>query len=244
MSKRFFDIFISFSLLIILLPFFLIFSFLIWYQDFFSPLYISKRTGKDGVEFKFYKFRSMKIRADESGVNSTSSDDSRITSIGAIIRKYKVDELPQLINVFFGQMSLVGPRPNVSADVKIYTEAEKKLLTVKPGITDFSSIVFSDEGDILAFSKNPDLKYNQVIRPWKSRLGLLYIRESNFLLDVKLILITVVSIFSKKYALRLINLVLENLNAEKNLIKVCLRDEELNPYPPPGKDKIVENIDL
>jgi lipopolysaccharide/colanic/teichoic acid biosynthesis glycosyltransferase len=105
------------------------------------------------------------------GVDSTSSSDNRITPIGKIVRKFKLDELPQLFHVLTGKMSLVGPRPNVWNDVKIYTKEEKELLSIKPGITDFSSIIFSDEGDILSNYKNPDLKYNQLIRPWKSRLG-------------------------------------------------------------------------
>ncbi|RPF75035.1 MAG: sugar transferase [Rickettsiales bacterium TMED289] len=244
MIKRSFDIFFSFCLIIFFLPVFLVVSFLIWQQDFFSPLYVSKRIGKEGIEFKFYKFRSMKVNADTSGVNSTSANDSRITFIGKIIRKFKIDELPQLINVLFGQMSLVGPRPNVQADVSIYTEIEQKLLKVKPGITDFSSIVFSDEGEILEDSKNPDLKYNQVIRPWKSRLGLLYIEKSNFLLDIKLIVITIISIFSRKYSLILINMTLKKLDAGKKLINICLREKKLTPYPPPGKNEIVATIDF
>ena len=101
-------------------------------------------------------------------------------------------------HVFIGKMSLVGPRPNVWNDVKIYTEVEKKLLSVKPGITDFSSIIFSDEGEILSKFEDPDLKYNQLIRPWKSRLGLFYIKKRSFLLDTLLISVTLIAIFKKK----------------------------------------------
>ena len=111
----------------------------------------------------------MIINADSSGVDSTSATDSRITSIGHVIRRFKLDELTQLWNVFLGDMSLVGPRPNVRKETDLYTIPEKLLLTVRPGITDISSIIFSDEGDILANKKDPDLAYNQLIRPWKSR---------------------------------------------------------------------------
>ena len=123
------------------------------------------------------KIRSMIINADKTGVDSTSSDDMRITSVGKVIRKLKLDELSQLWNVLIGDMSLVGPRPNVKSETDLYTKIEKNLLNVKPGITDFSSIVFSDEGDILSGSDDPDLLYNQLIRPWKSRLSLFYIEK-------------------------------------------------------------------
>ena len=109
----------------------------------------------------------MKINADKSGVDSTSNKDPRITGIGRFIRKYKIDELSQLFNVFLGSMSLVGPRPNVKRDTDLYTSLEKDLFLAKPGITDFSSIVFADEGDILEGHLDPDLAYNQLIRPWK-----------------------------------------------------------------------------
>ena len=119
----------------------------------------------------------MSISADKNGVNSTSLNDARITPVGHKIRKYKLDEFTQLWNVLIGDMSLVGPRPNVLVDTNLYTKVERKLLTVRPGITDFSSIVFSDEGKILENKKDPNLSYNQFIRPWKSRLGLIYIEK-------------------------------------------------------------------
>ena len=148
MLKRFFDISFSFVGLVLISPLFLLFMFLVFVYDFHSPFYIASRVGRGGKSFKMIKLRSMKINADKSGVASTANDDNRITPVGKIIRKFKFDELSQLINVFLGSMSLVGPRPQVAQDVSLYTEKEKKLLTSKPGITDYSSIVFSDEGDI------------------------------------------------------------------------------------------------
>lgn len=240
MIKRSTDISISIFILILTSPILFIFSILIWLGDRSNPIYVAKRIGKDGKEFNFYKLRSMVINADVTGVDSTSASDIRITSIGKLIRKFKIDELPQLWHVLMGKMSLVGPRPNVWNDVKIYTEVEKKLLTVKPGITDFSSIVFSDEGEILSKFEDPDLKYNQLIRPWKSRLGLFYIKKRSFILDMLLIFITIVAIFKKKIAYSCIVRILKYYNADIDLIRVCRRDKELEPFPPPGSKEIVK----
>jgi lipopolysaccharide/colanic/teichoic acid biosynthesis glycosyltransferase len=192
------------------------------------------RMGENMKPFRMYKFRSMTVNADKSGVTSTSGNDNRITPIGKYIRKFKLDEVSQFINVFLGDMSFVGPRPQVIQHVENeYTPAEKKLLSVKPGITDISSIVFSDEGEILKDSTDPDLDYNLLIRPWKSRLGLIYIKESNLLLDFKLIVITIIAIVNKPKALKYINTLLVNINADKTLIEVCLRNKTLLPNTPP-----------
>ena len=176
----------------------------------------------------------MSINADKNGVNSTSSNDTRITPVGYKIRKYKLDEFTQLWNVLIGDMSLVGPRPIVLADANLYTSVERNLLTVRPGITDFSSIVFSDEGKILENKKDPDLAYNQLIRPWKSRLGLIYIEKKNFILDLQLIYYTVISLFSRQYALDWVSQKLTQLNADANMVKIAKRKDDLTPFPPPG----------
>lgn len=238
--KRLFDIIASFFGLLLMSPILLLFIFLIWLQDFRSPLYIAPRVGRNGRIFKMVKLRSMVVNADKAGVDSTSADDKRITWVGRIIRRYKLDEFSQLWNVLWGQMSLVGPRPNVMKDVELYTDEEQHLLDVRPGITDFSSIVFSDEGDILAGSGNPDLRYNQVIRPWKSRLGLLYIENLSFCLDLKIILLTLVAIISKPLALKGVQKILRKLGANKQLLEVARREGPLQPYPPPGADRVVE----
>ena len=237
--KRAFDFLLGIVGMIFLSPIIFIFMFLVWLQDYNSPFYISRRVGKAGKSFNFIKLRSMVVNADSSGVDSTSLNDKRITSTGKTIRRYKIDEIPQLIHVISGKMSFVGPRPNVSADVDLYTEEEVKLLSVSPGITDISSIVFSDEGDILSGSKDPDLKYNQVIRPWKSRLGLLYIENKSFTLDITLIFITIISIVNRNYALKLVNKLLISLDANQLLVDVCKRENDLKPYPPPGSKDIV-----
>tara|TARA_B100001540_G_C15732822_1_gene608440 strand:+ start:347 stop:1021 length:675 start_codon:yes stop_codon:yes gene_type:complete len=213
---------------------------LVWLQDLKSPFYIADRVGKNRKIFKMVKLRSMVIGADKSGVDSTGANDSRITTIGKLIRKFKLDEISQLWNVLLGDMSLVGPRPNVKTETDMYTEEEGLLLSVKPGITDFSSIVFSDEGDILANKIDPDLSYNQLIRPWKSRLGIIYIKNQSLRLDIELIFCTVLAIVSKKDALKSINKKLLRLNAEDNVTRVAKREDELTPFPPPGSNKVVE----
>ena len=241
MLKRIFDIIVSLVGLIIMSPVLISFSFLIWLQDRHNPLYLAPRVGKSNKTFMMIKLRSMVINADQSGVDSTTSVDKRITSIGHIIRKIKLDEFSQLINVLLGQMSLVGPRPQVQRDVNLYTNNERKLLDVVPGITDFASIVFSDEGHILEDETDPDLAYNQLIRPWKSRLSLFYINNRTFLIDLKLIIITAIAIISKKRALLAVHSVLSALNAPENLLSISRRKNLLVPTPPPGTDNIVRS---
>ena len=223
------------------MPLIIIFSLLIWLQDFKSPFYIADRVGKYGKQFKMIKFRSMIVNASSSGVDSTAEDDNRITDIGKVVRKFKIDEIPQLFNVFIGQMSFVGPRPNVLNETNLYSKVENKILTVRPGITDFSSIVFSDEGDILKGSKNPDLRYNQIIRPWKSRLAIIYIENQSLLIDIKLIIWTILGIINKRLVLKNITNFLINIDCDQKLINACKRDKELEPFPPPGFNNIINS---
>lgn len=239
MIKRFFDLVCSVVGLVATLPIWLPSMVLIYWGDKHSPFYVAERSGRGGVPFRMIKFRSMVVNADRSGVDSTGANDSRITPVGAFVRRYKVDELPQLVNVIKGDMSLVGPRPNVEREVALYTTEERHLLDVRPGITDISSIVFSDEGDILAESIDPDLDYNQLIRPWKSRLGLLYVRKSSLWLDVRIILLTAVAIRDRQKALAGVDRLLHDLGAEAELRRVARRCEGLVPSAPPGCDDIV-----
>jgi lipopolysaccharide/colanic/teichoic acid biosynthesis glycosyltransferase len=183
----------------------------------------------------------MIVNADKSGVDSTSSNDKRITGVGRFIRKYKLDELSQLWNVLIGDMSLVGPRPNVKRETDLYTIEEKKLLSVRPGITDFSSIVFSDEGEILKDQEDPDIAYNQLIRPGKSMLGIFYINNRDVILDLKLIFLTAVAIISKENALKSVVSLLRQMKADDILVQIAAREKELAPMPPPGATNIVTN---
>lgn len=237
--KRIFDIFASMMGLIAASPILLPTAILVWRQDGCSPFYIAPRVGIGERNFQMVKLRSMVLNADRSGVDSTSGNDPRITPIGRFIRKYKLDELTQLWNVLIGDMSFVGPRPNVQIETSLYTLDEKQLLTVRPGITDFSSIVFSDEGDILKGVKDPDIAYNQLIRPWKSRLGLVYVNNQSMMLDFQLIVFTIIAIFSRKNALTWVEGKLKSLKADPQIIQVSRRSEKLYPYPPPGMDEIV-----
>lgn len=235
MMKRFLDIILSLIGIILFSPIILLTIFFIWIYDFNTPFYTPLRMGKKMIPFKMYKFRSMVLNADKSGVTSTSDNDKRVTPIGKVIRRFKLDEISQFINVFIGNMSFVGPRPQVIDHVKNeYNSLEKTLLNAKPGITDISSIVFSDEGEILKNSIDPDLDYNLLIRPWKSRLGILYVNNHNILLDIKLISITLIAILNKNLALKYINKILINLNADNELIEVCKRQKKLEPSSLPS----------
>ena len=239
--KRIFDFILALIGLIISSPILLPVIFLVWIQDWHSPFYIAPRVGKGEKPFKMLKLRSMIVNADKSGVDSTSSNDKRITGVGKFIRKYKLDELSQLWNVLIGDMSLVGPRPNVKRETDLYTIEEKKLLTVRPGITDFSSIVFSDEGDILKDQSDPDIAYNQLIRPGKSMLGIFYIEKRTFLIDIELIYLTAIAIISKEKALNSLVLILKKLGANELMITIASRKQNLYPMPPPGAINIVTN---
>lgn len=244
MLKRLIDFMASAFGLLFVAPVMLPVMVLVWLQDRHSPFYIADRAGYRGKNFRMVKLRSMVINADKSGVDSTSANDRRITAVGHFIRRFKLDELSQLWNVMIGDMSLVGPRPNVASEVSRYTNEEKGLLEAKPGITDISSIVFSDEGDILKDSRDPDLDYNRLIRPWKSRFGLLYIEHQGFLLDMMLIALTIVAIVSKRKALIAVSFILQTLDAPDELVAVAERQTMLVPYAPPGANRPVEASDL
>lgn len=241
--KRFFDFLLSLLILIFISPVLIVVSILVWLQDFKSPLYIANRVGKNETIFRMIKLRSMIINAEKSGVDSTSSDDQRITKVGKLIRKFKLDELTQLLNVLTGSMSLVGPRPNVKRETDLYTPEEKRILTVRPGITDFASIVFSDEGAILSGKPDPDIAYNQLIRPGKSELAIFYIDHSSLILDIKLIALTAIAIFSRDLALLWLCSILKGLSAPEHLIKLASRKFDLIPMPPLGSSEIVYNRD-
>ena len=239
MLKRAFDFSASLCGLVVASPVLVPTMIAVWLQDYKSPFYVAPRVAKGGGTFKMIKLRSMVINADKSGVDSTSANDRRITAVGHFIRRYKLDELTQLWNVLIGDMSLVGPRPNVQREVDLYTNAEKMLISARPGITDLASIVFSDEGDILKDSKDPDLDYNRLIRPWKSRLALLSIEHSSFILDIRIIILTLMAVASRRDALRGVQSILRDLNAPEEVCHAAARLEPLKPYPPPGSNEVV-----
>jgi len=196
MLKKIFDFILSLLGLTLTLPLLLLISFLIKKESPGPAFYRGKRTGKDGEEFRIFKFRTMVPDAENLGGPSTAGDDRRLLKIGSFLRKYQLDELPQLINVLKGEMSLVGPRPEVKMYVDMMTDEErKKILSVKPGMTDFASLWNFHEGEILKGAKEPEVIYMEKIRPEKIRLQLEYVKNRSFLLDLKIILKTILKIF-------------------------------------------------
>jgi lipopolysaccharide/colanic/teichoic acid biosynthesis glycosyltransferase len=216
--------------------------FLVWWQDHNSPFYIAPRVGRCGQKFAMVKLRSMIVNADKNGASSTSNDDPRITSVGRIVRRYKLDELTQLWNVLRGEMSLVGPRPQVQSGVDLYSSRELDLLSVRPGITDFASIVFSDEGSILAGYADPDEAYDKLIRPGKSALGLFYIEHQSVSLDLQLVVLTLVAIVSRRRALKAVQALLVKFHAPPDLVRLAGRTEPLDPLLPPGFNRASESV--
>lgn len=241
MVKRLFDIVVSIIGLIVTAPIWGTFALIIYFQDFHWPFYIAPRVGLRGRMFKMMKLRSMIVNADKSGVDSTSNSDNRITKVGHIVRRFKIDELPQLFNVLAGDMSMVGPRPQVKRGTDVYTDEEMHILDVRPGITDLASIVFSDEGSILSDKADPDDAYDKLIRPWKSRLCLLYVREHNLVLDMQIILLTALALVEKPLALRYVARILDEMNADEKLKTIAKRAIPLYSIPPPMHNEILRS---
>ncbi len=244
MVKRLLDIVFATIGLVVLAPVLLPTMVLIWLQDLRSPFYVATRMGRGGRPFQMVKLRSMVIEAGAAGIDSTAANDPRITAVGRFVRVCKLDELSQLWNVLRGDMSLVGPRPNVAREIARYTDIERRLLDAKPGITDMSSIVFADEGEILRHSADADLDYNRLIRPWKSRLALFNLEHRSDVLDVALMVITVSGIVSRRTALGALSFVLRRLGAPDELRRIARREHTLTPAAPPGADHLVVAADL
>jgi lipopolysaccharide/colanic/teichoic acid biosynthesis glycosyltransferase len=238
--KRAFDVLAALSGLTVLAPVLGLIALAVWLEDGHSPWFRGVRVGRGGRRFRMLKFRTMLPDAWKSGVSSTAVGDQRITRIGSTLRFAKVDELPQLWNVLTGDMSLVGPRPQMEPDAALYTSEEHRLLKVRPGITDLASIVFTDEGEILAGAAHPDLTYNQIIRPWKSRLGILYVERQTFLGDLRIIGLTLLGAISRERALAGAARMLHSWNADPLLCRMALRKETLLPWPPPGAERIAQ----
>jgi len=198
LSKRAFDLALSGALLLLTSPFLLLLAAWVRADSRGPALYRGTRVGREGAPFHMLKFRTMVVDADKMGASSTPDDDPRVTAAGRILRRYKLDELPQLINVFRGEMSFVGPRPNVQWAVDRYTSEERALLSVRPGMTDWASIKFHNEGAILLSSTDPDGDYLRIIEPEKTRLGLEYVRRRSLGTDVRIILQTVRVILTRE----------------------------------------------
>ena len=198
MTKRLFDIILSLTGLVLVMPVLAVLTLLIKMEDQGPVFYRGVRVGRYGRQFRIFKFRTMVKDAERIGGPSTADDDPRITRIGKIIRRYKLDELPQLINVVKGEMSFVGPRPEVQHYVDMYTEEEEAILSVRPGITDWASLWNPDEGRVLAGSPDPERTYMEKIRPTKIRLQMKYVRERSFWTDLTIIVKTFLTILSTR----------------------------------------------
>ena len=189
--KKLFDITASFFGILILSPLFIFISLWVGLSSKGGVFYKQIRVGKNNKDFKLYKFRSMRVNSDKQGLLTVGSKDSRITKAGYFIRKYKIDELPQLFNVLKGDMSFVGPRPEVRRYVDLYSEEQMKVLSVRPGITDTASIKYRNENDILSSASNPEEYYIQHIMPDKLKINIDYINKRTFVKDIKIIFQTI-----------------------------------------------------
>ena len=191
---RFFDFILSLVGLVVLAPIFIVLA--IWIKiDSKGPVFYKQvRVGQNGINFGLFKFRSMVVDADKKGLITVGGRDPRITRSGYFIRKYKLDELPQLINVLLGDMSLVGPRPEVRKYVELYTDEQQKVLSVKPGITDYASIEYMDENEILGKSNDPEKTYIEEIMPEKIKYNMKYIQNKNVSEYFKIIFLTLLKI--------------------------------------------------
>jgi lipopolysaccharide/colanic/teichoic acid biosynthesis glycosyltransferase len=195
MAKRLLDLCGSLIGLVLLGPILIILAVLVRFDSPGPAFYRGVRIGRFGKPFRMFKFRTMVANADQIGGPSSGTDDVRITPLGHFLRQYKFDELPQLLNVLRGEMSLVGPRPEVTEEVLLYTAEEKRLLDVRPGITDWASIQFRNEGEILRGSADPHQAYREKIRPQKIQLGLEYVQRQSLSVDCRILLQTLRALF-------------------------------------------------
>ena len=191
MLKRFFDIISSLIVLTIGLPFFIIISLLIALDSKGGIFFIQKRVGRNNVDFGLFKFRTMRPGSEKAGQITVGGKDPRITKIGYLLRKFKLDEFPQLLNVILGDMSIIGPRPEVRRYVDMYSKEQLKVLSVRPGLSDFASIEYINENELLGKSDNPEKTYIGEIMPAKLQLNLKYIEQKSFGTDIKLIFKTI-----------------------------------------------------
>lgn len=197
--KRLFDIVVSVVFLVIFSPIYVLIGLAIMLDSNGGPIYIQKRIGKDKVPFGLFKFRTMRIGSDKKGLLTIGDEDNRVTSVGYFLRKYKLDELPQLVNILRGEMSVVGPRPEVEKYLFVFKGYEQTIFSVRPGLTDYASIKYRDENELLAQSEKPEETYIEEILPEKIRLGVKYVESRSFWVDLRIIFKTfVIILFPEK----------------------------------------------
>lgn len=197
MIKRTFDLVFSFIGLILLAPILLLIAFVIKLDSKGPILFIQNRVGKNNKDFKIFKFRTMRIKSEKSGLLTLGNNDSRVTKVGYFLRRYKIDEFPQLINILKGNMSFVGPRPELRYYVNFYNDDDMRIFKVRPGITGLASLKYRNEVELLKAAKNPEEFYISTIIPDKLRFNKMYIKKRNFFFDLKLILMTVIKVITK-----------------------------------------------
>ncbi|NQT76962.1 MAG: sugar transferase [Bacteroidetes bacterium] len=190
MLKRLFDIFMSLAFMLILLPVFIIISIRIIIDSRGGIFYLQSRVGKNNRDFRMYKFRSMRPESDTLGLLTLGNHDPRVSRAGRFLRKAKLDELPQMLNILKGDMSFVGPRPEVRKYVELYSAEQMKVLNVRPGLTDYASLEYIDEDELLGQSEDPDRVYITEIMPAKLELNMKYVREQSFTTDLSIMIKT------------------------------------------------------
>lgn len=228
--------------LILSMPFILIATVLIWLEDRHNPFYVAERIGAGGKPFKFLKLRSISVKSGVRPDEIITARDPRVTRLGHWIRASKVDELPQFWHVLRGQMSLVGPRANVQAIVDAFTEEEMRIISVKPGVTDLASIVFLNLGKVLEESDNPKQDYNRLVRPWKSRLALLYVDHQSPALAIRILWLTVLAFINHQRALEGVARISLRFKADPKLARIVRREEQLAPCAPPGAEIVPAEV--
>lgn len=225
--------------LLLSLPLILVAMLMIWLQDRHNPFYVAERIGAGGRKFRFIKLRSIPHQSGVRPDEIITSRDPRVTRLGHWIRASKVDELPQFWHVLKGEMSLVGPRANVQTIVDAFTEEELRIISVKPGITDLASIVFMNLGKVLEASENPKLDYNQLVRPWKSRLALIYVDHQSLGLAIRVLLLTALAFVNHQRALEGVARIALRFKSDPKLARIVRREEQLTPCAPPGAPAVV-----
>ena len=196
-TKRIFDVLMSFTGILMILPLLIFIAIMVVLDSKGGVIYSQNRVGRNKVNFKLFKFRTMKLGADKGSLLTIGNHDQRITKSGYWLRKYKLDELPQLFNILLGDMSFVGPRPEVIKYVALYNLQQQRVLNVKPGLTDWASLAFIDENQLLVKAENPEMYYINHIIPLKINQNLRYIDHHNLWIDIKIILLTIKSILAK-----------------------------------------------
>ncbi|XMO86173.1 sugar transferase [Algibacter sp. AS12] len=197
MTKRLFDVVFSIIGLLVLAPILLVIAFLIKIDSKGPVLFVQGRVGKNNIDFNIYKFRTMKMESNKKGLLTLGNNDSRITKIGYFLRRFKIDEFPQLINIIKGDMSFVGPRPELRYYVNFYSEDDLKIYKVRPGITGLASLKYRNEVELLKAAKDPEEYFIKTIIPDKLRYNKEYIKRKNLFFDLKLIALTIIKVISK-----------------------------------------------